>query len=82
MMAETTGEEKQTPWRKAEALIFPLAASIIGVGYACAILVNNALERVFRSPHALLLLAMFCAITFFSVRSLVQEIRNESENGD
>jgi len=62
--------EEETFWQKFEAVFFPLAAAVVGIGYIVAILVNNPLSVVMSSPHALILLAIFFAIAFFPLRSL------------
>lgn len=55
---------------KAEELIFPVAAAVIGVGYTVAILVNNPWEKVAASPHAWILIVIFLGIAFFPLRSM------------
>lgn len=55
---------------KAEELIFPVAAAVIGIGYTVAILVNNPWEKVAASPHAWILIAIFLGIAFFPLRSM------------
>lgn len=77
-MAESEDkDERGTTWRKVESLLFPLSATIIGIGYAAAILINNDPYKVLRSPHALVILVIFSAITFFSVRTLVRDARGD-----
>jgi len=61
--------EEETLWQKIEAIFFPLAAAVVGIGYIVAILVNNPLSAVINSPHALILLVIFFAIAFFPLRS-------------
>jgi uncharacterized membrane protein len=84
--AETMADNKNsdTPgnamWRKAESIVFPLAAVIVVVGYACGILLNNRIDKVLHSPHAIMLLAVFCLITFFSLRSLVKELKTAGKD--
>lgn len=63
----------KTLWQKAESVAFPAGAAIIGVGYTLAILVNNPIKKVFTSPHALILLAIFVGIAFFPLRTLYRE---------
>lgn len=55
---------------KAEELIFPVAAAVIGIGYTVAILVNNPWEKVAASPHAWILIFIFLGIAFFPLRSM------------
>jgi len=66
---EVLAAEEETFWQKLEAVFFPLAAAVVGIGYIVAILVNNPLSAVMSSPHALILLAIFFAIAFFPLRS-------------
>jgi len=66
-------EQARTAWQKVEALAFPAGAAFIGVGYTVAILVNNPLKKVFTSPHALILMAIFIGIAFFPIRTLCRE---------
>ncbi len=66
-------DERGATWRKVESLLFPLAATIIGIGYAAAIIINNETDKLLRSPHALVILVIFAAITFFSVRTLIKD---------
>jgi hypothetical protein len=68
-------QDERMTWRKAESLIFPISATVIGVGYAAAILINNEPGKVLHSPHALILLAIFFAITFFSLRTLYRDAK-------
>ncbi|MBI3582012.1 MAG: hypothetical protein HY098_08085 [Nitrospinae bacterium] len=68
-------DERGATWRKVESLLFPLFATIVGIGYAAAILINNEPSKVLRSPHALLILVIFAGITFFSIRTLVRDAR-------
>jgi len=73
-MGETEKKEtRQTAWQKAESLLFPAAAAIIGVGYTLAIFINNPLGKVFHSPHALILVAIFIGIAFFPLRTLYKD---------
>jgi hypothetical protein len=75
-MAESEDKDERGPtWRKVESLLFPLSATIIGIGYAAAIIINNETDKLLRSPHALVILVIFAAITFFSVRTLVRDAR-------
>ncbi len=64
--------------QKLEAVIFPLLAGIIGVGYCVGILFNNPLASVTGSPHALILLAIFAAIAFFPIKSLLTVLAGKS----
>ncbi len=68
--------EGQSPstLHKAEELIFPVAAAVIGIGYTTAILVNNPWEKVAASPHAWILIAIFIGIAFFPLRSMAQQL--------
>ncbi len=82
-MGETEKERRmQSSWQKAESLLFPAAAAVIGVGYALAMLVNNPLGKVFHSPHALILLAIFAAIAFFPLKTLYHEVATKAGPGD
>ncbi|MBI3794602.1 MAG: hypothetical protein HY280_07715 [Nitrospinae bacterium] len=74
-MADEKKDENSSAWRKAESLIFPISAAFVGIGYAAAILLNNNLEKVARSPYALILLVAFGAIIFFSVRTLYWDVK-------
>ncbi len=55
---------------KAEELVFPVAAAVIGLGYTAAILLNNPWEKVAASPHAWILIVIFLGIAFFPLRSM------------
>ena len=57
-------------WNKLETAIFPLAAVIIGVGYTAAIFINNPVQIVLHSPHAIILIAILLSIAFFPLRSV------------
>ncbi len=57
-----------------EAVMFPLLAGIIGVGYTAAILINNPLGRVLHSPHAIILIVIFMSIAYFPLKSLLRQI--------
>jgi O-antigen/teichoic acid export membrane protein len=78
--------EEGTFWQKIEAVFFPLAAAVVGIGYIIAILVNNPLSAVMSSPHALILMAIFFAIAFFPLRSffrfMMQKTGNNREQTD
>lgn len=69
-------------WQRFEAVVFPLLAAVIGIGYSVAMFVNNPVNSVIRSPHALILLAMLIAITFFPVRSLYRFFVGAGEADD
>jgi len=71
--------EEPTVWEKVEAVIFPLAATVIGVGYCLSILINNELSKVVKSPHAIILLVIFVAIAFFPIRSFVRQLSGKSK---
>lgn len=74
-----TGDE--TFWHKLEAVLFPIAAAIAGGGYIISILVNNPIESVIRSPHALILLALFFAIAFYPLKSLYRFVTSKKSEG-
>ena len=63
-------------WNKLEAAIFPLAAAVIGIGYTAAILANNPIQNVLRSPHAIILLLILLSIAFFPIRSVYRQLKN------
>ncbi|MFQ5432119.1 MAG: hypothetical protein ACE5EN_06395 [Nitrospinota bacterium] len=62
-------------WNKLEAAIFPLAAAIIGVGYTVAIFVNNPVQIVLHSPHAIILIVILLSIAFFPIRSVYLQLK-------
>jgi hypothetical protein len=66
-------EENKTFWKKMEEAIFPIAAAVIGIGYSIAIFANNPLDRVIRSPHAIIMLAILISIAFFPLRAAYQQ---------
>lgn len=72
IMTKVEERDGQTPsaLHKAEELIFPVAAAVIGIGYTVAILVNNPWEKVAASPHAWILIVIFLGIAFFPLRSM------------
>ena len=63
--------------QKIEAILFPLAAAVVGIGYSIAILVNNPLETVLVSPHAIVLLIVLIGIAFFPLRSLYRILADD-----
>lgn len=74
--------ERKTAFQKAEELFFPAAAALIGIGYIVAIFMNNPLDKVLSSPHALILIALFAGIAFFPVRSLFRHLPGSGQGGD
>ena len=71
---EKHGGNAPSALHKAEELVFPVAAAVIGIGYTAAILVNNPWEKVAASPHAWILIAIFLGIAFFPLRSMVTQL--------
>ncbi len=71
---EKHGGQTPSVLHKAEEMVFPVAATIIGIGYTVAILVNNPWEKVASSPHAWILIMIFLGIAFFPLRSMVIQL--------
>lgn len=65
--------------KKLETAVFPIVAAVIGIGYTIAIFSNNPLERVLRSPHAIILLLILLSIAFFPLRALYKQVREQTE---
>ena len=66
-------------WNKLEAAIFPLAAAVIGIGYTVAIFVNNPIQGVLHSPHAIILIMILFSIAFFPIRSVYRQLKNPGQ---
>ncbi len=64
-------------WNMLEAALFPLAAVIIGVGYTAAIFINNPLQIVLHSPHAIILIVILLSIAFFPLRSMYHLLKKD-----
>ena len=77
----TLEDNKESIWAKTEAVIFPVLAGIIGIGYSVAILVNNPITEVLTSPHALILLAVFISIAYFPLRAAYRSLTDRDDAG-
>lgn len=69
-------------WQRFEVVAFPLLAAVIGIGYSVAILLNNPVDSVIHSPHAIIVLVMLISITFFPLRSLYRFLISGDEADD
>jgi len=72
-------DNKESFFSRLEAILFPLLAGVIGIGYTVAIFVNNPLIEVLTSPHAIILIIIFISIAYFPLRSIFQSTKNKND---